>query len=131
MRRMTADHFLVGLFKTLQERGVSTLNVRTTRVDAALHAAFEKLRSDADELGLDLRFRVTLNLHGESPAMREALARAAMRDEVSLDNPEYTDVRFKVANLEAVEWSSLPGGEALYQRLANAFLDRYQRGVAA
>jgi hypothetical protein len=126
MKRMTADHFVVGLFKALDERGIRTLNVRTTRVDDALHAVFEQLRPTAVDHGIDLRFRVSQNLHGESAAMREAFARTALRDEISLDNPEYTDIRFKSENLEGIVWDTLPGGRDLFVELAEQFLERYQ-----
>lgn len=128
MTRMTADHFVVGLFKMLSERGISTLNVRTTRIDDALSAVFEQLRAKADDLDMDLRFRVSQNLHGESAAMREAFARMALRDEISLDNPEYTDIRFKHQSLEHIDWESLPGGRDLFEALAEGFIEEYQSG---
>ena len=59
-------------------------------------------------------------------AAQNALARAAQRDLISFDNPEYQDIHIKLAADEARRvLEGLPGEPALYEGLADEFVDAY------
>lgn len=130
MTRITIDQMFDGLLAELTRLGVSTLSLRTDKLDEAIEWTFQRLEQEARRYELDIRFRISRDLHGESTAVREAIARAAQRNRISLDNPEYQDLRIKrsAANIDT---ETLPGGAALYQLLARAFLESYEGSVEA
>lgn len=130
MARMTADNLVTGIFGVLAKRGYAKVSIRTDQLDSAMERAFEELVELAPRLDLDLRFRVNRDLHGDATVIRSAIARAAQRDFISLDNPEYQDIRF-TGNARRIDLSLLPGGADLYRHLADVFIANYQGSPAS
>jgi hypothetical protein len=121
---LSADDFIAGLFAALAKRRVKTLSMREDNFYAGTRASFEKLQflSGGDN-AIRLNFRVILDpLYGDSSVIREALNSAIQRRLVSLDNPEFVDIRMKFGPDEAVELiDRLPGDPSWYDQLADAF----------
>ena len=127
LQRLTADDFFTGLFSALAEKKESVFSLRGQRFDKAVEQTFSALVARAPSLSLDLRFRIRLHpIHGDSSTIRDAISRAAQRDIVGLDNPEFQDVRLKVTGKDApLLLASLPAGPALYAELADRFMRYY------
>ena len=126
-QRMTADDFFAGLFAELARRRLTTFSIRVDQFDPVVKTTFDKLRERADDQGLNIRFRINPHpVHRDSLTVQTALARAAQRDLISFDNPEYQDIRIKLAPEEAMHiLAGLPGGTNVYETLADEFLDAY------
>lgn len=126
--RLTADDFFTGLFAALALKGRSMLTLRSTSFDEAVDSVYRDLRDRAEDVGVDVRFRIFLHpLYGDSTTIRDSITRAAQRDLISLANPEYQDIHLKL-NQESAELflASLPVGPELYLGLADRFLASYQ-----
>lgn len=119
--------FMTGLIAGLAERKVQSLSLRDASLDRAFEATFKDLEKRAQPMGLVLRFRIRRHaLHGDSSAVLRAVYDAAKRDLISLDNPEFVDMRLKVTNDEAARYlGALPGGRELYTWLTDRFLTHY------
>jgi hypothetical protein len=128
MTRMTADQMVSGVLATLARRGYTTLSIRTTQLDAAMEQVFEALTAVAVEEGLDLRFCVSRDLHGDSHTVHNAVAGAVQSGLVGLGGPQYQDIRF-TKTASRLDLDSLPGGRALYERLTDVFIARYNNRV--
>jgi hypothetical protein len=126
--RMTADDFFTGLLAALAYKGRKVISIRGDRFDAILADVFNDLKEHAPEHDLDLRFRIKPHfIHGDSVTVRDAIAAATLADLISLDNPEYQDVRFKIGRDDAEFFlNTLPAGKQLYLDLADRFLERYE-----
>lgn len=131
MRRLTADDFLTGLLAGLAIRGWKAISIRSDRFDRALSTTFTKLKELASDESLNVSFRIRPHpFHGDSTTVREAISNAAQRDLVSLDNPEFQDLRLKLSQEEAEEkFASLPAGRDFFLQLTDEFLDRYREGI--
>jgi hypothetical protein len=116
---------MTGLVAALSLKGIRVL----PKKDHLLDKAFERLYTDIEEESasnnLDVRFLIQTNpQHGDSEDVQEELHAAAKRDLISLDNPEYQMVRFKVNPAEAPGYlRNLPGSPQMYERLAARFLE--------
>lgn len=132
-QRVTADDFFTGLFAALAIKGMNTISIRKDRLDKALLPVFERMRKDAASNDLDLRFRVRLHpVHGDSITVRNGIYNAAQRDLISLDNPEFQDIRLKLTSTDAeARLDDLAGGRQLYLELAELLLDQYQEVEAS
>ncbi|MGA9285246.1 MAG: hypothetical protein WBV85_07370 [Solirubrobacteraceae bacterium] len=131
--RMTADDFFAGLFAALAIRGLTTFSIRIDQFDPIVKGVFDGLAQRAEEADVKLRFRIKPHpLHQDSLTIQGALARAAQRDLISFDNPEYQDIRIKLADDEAQRvLEGLPGGEDLYNGLAEEFVEAYSGATRA
>ena len=127
--RLTADDFFTGFLAALALRGRATLSLRKDRFDKAVAHTFSLLLSIASENNLNLRFRIRLHpYHQDSQTLRDAITSAVQRDLISLDNPEYQDLRLKIAPNDAEFYlRDLPGGQDLYLSLVDRFLDHYEQ----
>ena len=127
MVKLTADDFFTGLFAALARTGLPGLSIREARFDKSMAGVFDKLRESAPERDLDIRFRIRLHkFHDDSIATRNGVYSAAQSGLISLENPEYQDIRFKINESEADELlKKVPGGKELYSELAEEFLLRY------
>jgi hypothetical protein len=125
--RMTADDFFAGLFAALAVRGLTTFSIRIDQFDPFIKRVFDGLAQRAAAAEINLRFRINPHpLHQDSLTIQGALARAAQRDLISFDNPEYQDIHIKLARDEAIRvLECLPGGAELYKSLADEFIDAY------
>lgn len=126
--RLTADDFFTGLFAGLASIGTRRLSIRGDRFDRAAGVIATELierHGDSVELG----FRVQPHyIHGDSAVARNAIAAAAQADLISLDNPEYQDIRFKISPHTAeLILNELPLERAIFVELAEAFLLAYDR----
>ena len=128
---LSLNQMLTGLFSVLADRGISTLSIRTDRVDRVLVKVYEELATRASEEGLELTFNIRRGLYGTSSQLRNALKLAALRDRVSIDNPEYQDVRLSVDKLPYEHIQHLPGSASLYEQLADVFLAAYEPSALA
>jgi hypothetical protein len=124
---LTADDFFSGLFAALAMKGWTRISIRNERFDRALVHVFEKLARLSSERGVDLRFRIRLHpMHGDSVTVRDAIAHAAQRDLISLDNPEFQDIRLKLEKNDAEAiLSAVPGKKKLFMPLAEEFAHQY------
>lgn len=123
---LSLNQLLTGLFSVLAQRGVSTISIRTDRVDEVLVQVYNELEKRAAEEQLELTFQIRRGLHGTSSQLRKALKLAALRDRVSIDNPEYQDVRLSATKLPYEHLCRLPGTADLYKDLADIFLSSYE-----
>lgn len=124
---ITEDDFMSGLLAAFTERRLRAVSIRGDEFYQAMVDSFEKLDAMSTDLGLDVRFYVALDpLYGDSPIIREAISTAVQKNLISLDNPEYQDMRIKLSAEEATTiLDRLPGGGDLYRKLADAFLANY------
>jgi light-regulated signal transduction histidine kinase (bacteriophytochrome) len=124
---MTADDFFAGLFAALAMRGLTTFSVRIDQFDPVVKEVFDRLAQRAAQADIKLRFRIKPHpVHRDSLTIQNALARAAQRDLISFDNPEYQDIHIKLAADEARRvLEGLPGGSDLYDELAEEFIEAY------
>lgn len=124
---VTVDDFITGLIAGFAARDVSSVSIRSPEFYRAVRTAFEQLEAAAEREGLDVRFLVALDpVYEDSPVVRDAISGAVQRDLVSLDNPEYQDMRLKIRREEAPLFlERLPGTAELYCTLADRFIDEY------
>jgi hypothetical protein len=126
LRDVTSDDFISGLLAALVRRDVKAVSTRT---DAFYHAveasykAFAKVVAEASD-DIELDFTVYLDpLYQDSPVIREAISAAVQRNLISLDNPEYVDMRMKFGRSEASYLlDHLPGKPSWYDDAAETFL---------
>lgn len=125
---MTLDDFMTGLIAGLAKRGIRVVSIRGNHFDAAVENVFLCLNTQfARDYNIPLRFWIARNrIYGDSPDIREGIAKAVQRDLVSLDNPEYQDMRLKIGADDAdLYLETLPGDSSLYEKLAEVFLEFY------
>ena len=125
--RITADDFFAGLLAALASRGLTAFSIRVDQFDPVVKGVFDHLAARAEAEDIQLRFRIKPHpIHHDSLVIQNALARAAQRDLISFDNPEYQDIRIMLAADEARRiLDGLPGGAALYDGLADEFVSAY------
>lgn len=125
-----ANDFFTGILAGLATHNVSTLSLRSNRLDKAFAQVFKDLQSESGDLNLDLRFRIRLhNIHGDSETVQQGLYEAAQRNIVSLDNPEFQDVRLRITLEDAEAYlAGVPGPADLYKRLAGNLIKYYRSG---
>lgn len=125
--RVTVDDFFTALIAELAASRVTVVSLRAN-FDQALEEAFNELLEAGVTHDLDVRFRIrTHPVHGDSPTVRDALAAAVQRDLISLDNPEYQDMRLKVTQDDAEDLlgrTTIP--RDLAERMSKTFLERYR-----
>lgn len=124
---VTIDDFMTGLIAGLAKLGVTVVSIRDNLFYKAVVDAFNQFESEASGAGVRPRFWLSLNkIYGDSPDIRDALTRAVQRDLVSLDNPEYLDMRLKISSKDAdLYFERLAGGADLYIDAAAKFRAAY------
>jgi hypothetical protein len=124
---VTLDDFMTGLIAGLAELGVTVVSIRGNTFYKAVVQAFETFDQNARNAGVRPRFWLKLNrMYGDAPDVRDALTRAVQRDLVSLDNPEYQDMRLKITGSDAELYlDRLPGDRELYMDAAKKFRATY------
>jgi hypothetical protein len=129
--RVSADDFFAGLFAGIAYRGRHRISIRGDRFDRLVEGVVQHL-IDRHGSEVDLRFRVRPHyIHGESATVRDAIAAATQADLISLDNPEYQDIRFKIDRDAADEiLQDMPLPKDVFLELADDFLTSYERGGA-
>jgi hypothetical protein len=117
---MTIDDFFAGLFAALVFNGRKGLSLRNECFDSSLVPVFEKLQQLAPSKDLDIQFRIRLHpFHGDSITVRDGIYSAAQHGLISLDNPEYQDIQFKIDKEQAAQiLEDVPGGKDLFLELA-------------
>ena len=122
---VTVDDLMTGLIATCAMRGLSTLSLRGDRFFEAIEASYRELERLAPDAGLDVRFTVLLDrVYRDSPVVREAVSTAVQRNLISLDNPEYQEMRIKFSRDEAARLlKDLPGDARVYDRIADVYLE--------
>jgi hypothetical protein len=127
MIKVTEDDFFLGLFAALVSKGQTSISIRDDHFDKSVAEVFNKLLESSSKWGLDIRFRIRLHkFHDDSILIRNAVYSAAQRGLISLDNPEYQDIRFKIKPEQANQiLQSVPGGKELFSELADDFLRQY------
>lgn len=124
---LTIDDFITGLLAGMAVRGVEAVSLRGRYFYEAIADSYERLREREQAEALNLRFLVILDrVYNDSPVVRDAISGAVQRDLVSLDNPEYLDMRLKVSKTEArMLLDALPGSPGLFETLAENFINNY------
>lgn len=124
---LTLDDFMTGLIAGLAELDIKVVSIRGNSFYRAVVDAFNAFEPKAVEAKVRPRFWLTLNrVYGDSPDVRDALTRAVQRDLVSLDNPEYQDMRLKINASDAEMYlAHLPGSADLYVDAARKFKSAY------
>lgn len=123
---------LTGLLAGLALQKISALSIRNNLFDRALARLVDHdLSSEATKQGFVVKFRVKPHdLHGDSSAVQRALYEAAQRDLISLDNPEFQDIRLKITPSEARSYfAGLPGTPEMYEMLSAKLLEYYQESA--
>lgn len=124
--RLSFDNFFIGLLAGLVYRGRRAVSIRGDEFDRTIARVVEELaRRHGDEV--ELRFRLHPHyVHGYSSTVRDAIAAATQADLISLDNPEYQDMRFKIDRDDAEDiLGDLPLSREIYLELADEFLRAY------
>ena len=121
---ITVDDFLTGVIAGCRARGFRTISLREDRFHMNVKAAYDALVALAPTHDLELRFGVFLDpLHHDSPVIDQAVTTAVQRKLVSLDNPEFVNMRIKLDRDEALDlMDDLPGGANLYRTLVDTFM---------
>lgn len=121
---ITADEFMAGLIAACRIKGFETISLREDRFHHAVKAAFDELVAQSPGNDLDVRFAVFLDpLHHDSPVVGQAVNTAVQRKLVSLDNPEFVNMRIKLDTDAAEELlEGLPGGAEFHRSLADVFI---------
>lgn len=129
MPDLTSDDFMSGLLAALATEGQRALSIRGEGFYERVAKAFNLLQERKGDYDIDVRFWISQHpLHGDSPVVRDAISAAVKHDLVSLDNPEYQDIRIKMnADVAKRILAGLPGGRPLFTELAREF----QEGVPA
>jgi len=129
---MTADDFFTGLFAALAVKGRTVLSLRGDEFEAAVAGTFEKLEGMSSPDKMELDFSILLHpIYQDSMTVRDSLYNAAQRGLISLDNPEYQDIRFKFSKDEArTLLDDVPGGRDLFLCLADDFIGQYDQVTA-
>src|SRR5436190_24092140 len=124
--RLSFDNFFIGLLAGLVYRGRRTVSIRGDQFDRTVAQVANEF-VDMHGNDVDLRFRLHPHyVHGYSTTVRDAIAAATQADLISLDNPEYQDMRFKIDRSDAAEiLDDLPLGRNIYLELADNFLRSY------
>lgn len=128
--RVSFDSFFTGILAGIVLRGRRAVSIRDDKFDQIL----ARLADDLDAKGdVDLRFHVEPHyIHGYSETVRDAIAAATQADLISLDNPEYQDIRFKIDRADADDiLETLPLSRDVYLSLADQFLEAYDTNVQA
>jgi len=125
---VTSADFFTGLFAALALKSSPGISMREGRLDRAIAPVFEEFLKRSVAENLDVQFRIRLHpFHQDSIIVRNAICDAAQRYLISLDNPEFQDIRLKLTKDEANEiLSTLPGSKELFLKLADRFLDVYE-----
>ena len=124
---------LTGLIAGLALHKITALSIRNNQFDQALaRLVDDDLQREAKERGFVVKFRVRPHeIHGDSTAVQRALYEAAQRDLISLDNPEFQDIRLKIDPKEAHSYlEDLPGTADMYEDLSTKLLKYYQEAAA-
>jgi hypothetical protein len=123
--RVTFDTFFTGLLAGLVLRGRRAVSIRGSRFDEIVVCLANEL--EAEHADLDLRFHLEPHyIHGYSETVRDGIVAATQADIVSLDNPEYQDIRFKIDREDADELlDGLPLERTVFLNLADHFLKAY------
>lgn len=122
---LTADDFVLGLFAALTRDDVPTVSMREEHFYEAVQATYRRLqelqRQDPDVA--ELSFRVKLDpLYGDSAVVRNAINAVVQRTFLSLDNPEFVNIRSKLTPDQAERTiAHLPGKPEWYAELARTF----------
>jgi len=124
---------MTGLFAALAMRELAVLSLRNSRLDRALERLADDVLAEATTEHLSVRFRLrTHPVHRDSTEIQHALWEAAQRELVSLDNPEFQNVRLKITSAEAPRYlANLPGSERMYRALADKLLNYYRDASAS
>ncbi len=127
-KNLYVSDFITGLLAALTLEEVSVLSLRKHRLDIAIEKLNDDLEKEATLENLKIRFHIqTHPIHRDSSIIQEALYEAAQRDLVSLDNPEFQDVRLKISIEEAPLYlNSVLGSPEMYKRLAKRFIQYYR-----
>ncbi len=124
---LTADDFFTGLFAALVLKGYKTISIRDERFDKSVALVFDDLQGLAEREHLDLRFRIRVHpIHGDSATVRHSISDAVQSGIISLDNPEYQDIRLRLEpRVAETILDDIPGGRNLFDGLADQFVRRY------
>lgn len=126
---LTVDDFLTGIIAAAATKGIRTFSMRDQYFFSAMEDSYRELERVAANHNVDVRFVIQLDpLYGDSPVIREAVSTATLRKLISLDNPEFIDMRIKFGPDEAERiLADLPGDRSLYVALAEVFLQPRSR----
>lgn len=125
--RLDVDDFMTGLFAALRLDGYSTISLRTDRLYKAMEVVYGRLETLAKQEGVTLGFEVMLDpIHHRSEVIRDAISFAAKRKIISLDNPEYLDIRLMLTRKAAEKkLERMPLNQEAFADLADVFVQNF------
>ncbi len=125
MTTLTADGFFDGLISALTVLGYTKISIRNTQFDKAIEKVFKDLKESQKDTVF--RFRIRSHpVHGDSKTLRTMISHAAQRGTVSLDNPEFLDIRFKLNRDNATShMESLPLPATVFKNAAKDLVQNY------
>lgn len=123
---------ITGVFAALAIRQIRSVPLQSGRLERAFARLATDVQHEASAANLLPRFRLKVHaVHGDSPAIHEALYEAAKRDIVSFENPEFQNITLKLSAEDAGQFlEDLPGNPQMYQRLADKIVGYYEQAVA-
>jgi len=125
MADLTLDQFMSGLLAGLALEDRRVVSIKGDAFYARVVNVFNRLEERKGDFDVEPTFWITQHpFHGDSPAVRQAISGAVKSNLVSLDNPEYQDMRLRITPAQArTLLRRIPGGEDLYRELAREFLE--------
>ncbi len=125
MADLTLDQFMSGLLAGLALEGQRVLSIKGESFYGRVVNVFGVLEQRKAEYDVEPTFWLTQHpFYGDSPAVRQAISGAVKSNLVSLDNPEYQDMRLRITPSQArTLLKRIPGGVDLYRELAREFLE--------
>ncbi|MDR0594956.1 MAG: hypothetical protein LBG60_17255 [Bifidobacteriaceae bacterium] len=127
LTNISMDDFVTGWIAALASLGVTTVRMESPRFYRAAVKAYEKFAQLCEQQGYRPQFVIwQTKYYGDAPDFRNAIYRATARDLVSLDNPDFVNMRLKYTRDTAgYLFRYLSGGEDLYLPVAEAFRSEY------
>jgi hypothetical protein len=126
---MTSVDFMTGILAGLALRGVSVLDMRDPRFDQAMGRVYDEMLDLPEVAALDIDFQVIPDaMHGDSAVVQDAITAAIESRLARRVNPTFRRLQIVIDR----EWADvltkddLPGGQTLYLRLVDRFMEHYR-----
>ncbi len=128
MKRTTIEDFMNGFIVGLAKLGCESIRYGS---ELYVHEIFEKtwplIEKLAPENGLELGFRIRLDMHGVSDRVHYGLRWAARSGLIGFEAPYGGVINLKIDNSNADGFfRGVPGTIEMYEKIADEFLRRFR-----